>query len=135
MDQMEKTEYIVEYPYTKEMIENWIKHPVSSWAKVLRALRLTLGVAALVCGVSLSAYAVATAVQKNLYVNALIAAAIFILLGIFSLTAPKRSAKHTIKQQKRFQAADTVVVCRRFLKSEVVRRQNPQCGLTADNIR
>ena len=64
MDQMEKTEYIFEYPYTKEMIENWIKHPVSSWAKVLRALRLTLGVAALVCGVSLSAYAVATAVGR-----------------------------------------------------------------------
>lgn len=106
MDQMVKTEYIVEYPYTKETIENWIKHPVSSWAKVLRALRLILGVAALVCGVSLSVYAVATAVRKNLYVNALIAAAIFILLGIFSLTAPKRSAKHTIKQQKRFQAAD-----------------------------
>lgn len=106
MDQMVKTEYIVEYPYTKETIENWIKHPVSSWAKVLRALRLSLGVAALVCGVSLSVYAVATAVRKNLYVNALIAAAIFILLGIFSLTAPKRSAKHTIKQQKRFQAAD-----------------------------
>ncbi len=60
------------------------------------------GVAALGCGVSLSVYAVATAVRKNLYVNALIAAAIFILLGIFSLTAPKRSAKHTIKTTKAF---------------------------------
>lgn len=68
----------------------------------MRALRLTLGVAALVCGVSLSAYAVATAVQKNLYVNALIAAAIFILLGIFSLTGAETLRETHHKTTKAF---------------------------------